>query len=151
VPEAEAEQVAKGSKIRYKAPGGKGEPIETGISRTSWSLNETSRTLQVEVDIANADGQWRPGSYVQASLVAAEIPDAICIPKTAMFLQNKQAYCYVIGADGALEKRPIEVGASSVDELHVRKGLTGGENLIGRNVGSFREGQLVELAAPAAK
>lgn len=149
VPEAEAALIAKGSKVRYRPPGSSGGPVEATISRTGWSLSNTSRTLLAEVEIANPDALWRPGSYHSVTLVVAEIPDAICIPKTAVFTQEKQTLCYVIDKEDVLRKQKVSLGLASGDEWQVKEGLTGEERIIGRNVGAFRDGQKVETAAPA--
>lgn len=149
VPEAEAALISKGSKVRFRPPGSNGEPVEATISRTGWSLSHTARTLLAEVEIANPDALWRPGSYHSVTLVVAEIPDAVCIPKTAVFTQEKQVFCYVIDKDGTLRKQKLTLGLASGEELQVRDGLTGDEQIIARNVGAFREGQRVEIAAPA--
>jgi HlyD family secretion protein len=150
VPESEAVHVAKANRVRFRPPGATGDPIETTIARTSWSLNNASRTLLAEVELANPDSKWRPGAYLSVQLVVAEIPDAICIPKTAAFTQEKQTFCYVIGESGALRKQSIVLGLASMDEWQVRDGLLGGEQIIGRNVGAFREGQRVAIAAASS-
>jgi hypothetical protein len=101
------------------------------------------------VEIANPESLWRPGSYHSVMLVVAEIPDAVCIPKTAVFTQEKQAFCYVIDKGGVLRKQKLSLGLASGDEWQVKEGLTADEQIIARNVGAFREGQRVEIAAPA--
>jgi HlyD family secretion protein len=149
VPEAEAALISKGSKVRFRPPGSSGDPVEATISRTGWSLSNTSRTLLAEVEVANPEGLWRPGAYHSVTLVVAEVPDAVCIPKTAIFTQEKQVFCYVIDEDGRLRMQKLTLGLASGDEWQVKEGLTGDEQIIARNVGAFREGQKVEIAAPA--
>lgn len=149
VPEAETALISKASKVRFRTPGSNGDPIETTITRTGWSLSNTSRTLLAEVEITNPEGVWRPGSYHSVMLVVAEVPDAVCIPKTAVFTQEKQTFCYVIDKDGTLRKQKLTLGLASGDEWQVKDGLTGDEQLIARNVGAFREGQHVKIAVPA--
>lgn len=69
VPELEAPLIEVGSRafIRVQALGP--EEIEGKVTRTAWVLDETVRTLRIEIDLANPDGRLRPGMYATARIV----------------------------------------------------------------------------------
>lgn len=148
VPEDDAVHVAKGTKVEVRIPSIPGEPFVGTITRTSWSLNTTSRTLTAEVDIPNPEGRWRPGLYVQARVTVAELENVFSLPKAAIFSQDKQTYCYTVDADGKVARRAISTGLQAKAEIEIREGLTGDEKVISVNANTFREGQTVEIAAP---
>ena len=149
IPENDAVHVAKGSKVELRVPSMHGKPHVGTITRTSWSLNTTSRTLTAEIDVPNPDGLWRPGLYVQAKVTVAELKDVFTLPKLAIITHDKQTYCQTVGADGKVARRAVSLGLHAGPEVEIREGLTGDEQVITVNANTFREGQTVEIAAPA--
>jgi HlyD family secretion protein len=75
VPEMDAPFVRKGNKAVVKVPvlGDKGT-VTAKVSRTAFALNPTNRTLQVEIDIPNETGRFRPGMYAKATIELTESP-----------------------------------------------------------------------------
>jgi HlyD family secretion protein len=148
VPEVDAVRVSPGTKVELRIPSLPGEPHLGTVTRTSWSLNTSSRTMAAEIDVPNADGRWRPGQYVQVKLTVAELENVLSLPKTAIITQDKQTYCFAIGADDKVVRLPVSLGLQAGNEFEIRDGLTGDERVIGVNASAFREGQTVEIAAP---
>jgi RND family efflux transporter MFP subunit len=151
VPESDAVYVQAGTKARLKTPSLAGEPITGTVTRTSWSLNTTSRTLTAEVDLPNPDGRLRPGLYMQVELVVAELENTLSLPKIAIVTQDKQTYCFTVGSDGQVARVPVTLGLLAGSEFEIRSGLDGDENVIGVNAAAFREGQVVERATETPK
>lgn len=151
VPETDAVYIHAGTKAKLKSPSLTGEPITAQVTRTSWSLNATSRTLTVEIDVPNPDGRLRPGLYMQVELTVAELENALVLPKTAIITQDKQTYCFTIGNDGKVSRTAVNLGLVAGAEFEVRSGLTGDEDVIGVNAAAFRDGQVVEIAPASPK
>jgi HlyD family secretion protein len=151
VPETDAVHIQKGTKAKLKTPSLAGEPLVGEVTRTSWSLNTTSRTLTAEIDVPNPDGRLRPGLYMQVELTVAELPDAIALPKTAIVTQDKQTYCFTVSSDGKVARTAVNLGIVAGNEFEVRSGLSGEENVIGVNPAAFRDGQVVEMAKETPK
>lgn len=149
IPEDDAVHVQRGSKVELRVPSMRSKPFVGVITRTSWSLNTTSRTLSAEIDVPNPDGLWRPGLYVQAKVTVAELKDVFALPKAAIVTQDKQAYCFVVGEDGKVSRRAISPGLQAGSEIEILEGLSGDERVISVNANTFREGQTVEVAPPA--
>lgn len=148
VPEIDAVHIDKGTVAGIRIPSIPGDPLTSAVTRTSWSLNATSRTLTAEIDVPNPDARWRPGQYVQVTLNVAELTDILSLPKAAIVTQDKQTYCFCVGADGKVSRRAIALGLQAGNDFEIRSGLTGDENVIAVNASSFREGQVVEIAKP---
>jgi RND family efflux transporter MFP subunit len=148
VPEADAVPIAKGTKVELTPPSAPGTVVTGTIARAGWSLNTTSRTLSAEIELPNPDGKWRPGQYVPVKITIADLPDALSLPKSAIVTQDKQTFCYCIGEDSKVVKKPIELGILAGTDYEIRSGLSGEERVIGTNVSAFREGQAVEVKTP---
>lgn len=149
VPELDAVHITPQTKVEIKIPSLPGSLYVGTITRSSWSLNTTSRTMSAEVHLPNADGKWRPGQYVQARITAAELENCLSLPKSAIVTQEKQTYCFTVDHAGVVRRLPVSLGLQSGVDFEIREGLSGNERVISMNAGAFREGQVVEAVPPA--
>jgi RND family efflux transporter MFP subunit len=151
VPETDAPSISDGAVAEVIIPSNPAEPRQGTVTRTAWILNSGSRTLRTEVDLDNADGKLRPGMYAHARLKVAERPDALALPKGAVFTAEGNTYCFTITtneqdeSEGEVVRTPIEVGIRAGDDVEIVSGLSGDEQIIGLNASAFREGQKVQV------
>src|SRR5205823_11587691 len=68
VPEADAAHVAPGARARVRVPALAGREFAARVSRTSWALNSTSRTLMAQIELPNPKGEFLPGMYAYGSV-----------------------------------------------------------------------------------
>ena len=148
VPEADAVFIEKGNEASIRVPSLGGEAFTGQIARTSWILDDGTRTLRAEIDVPNDQGQLRPGMYVYADVKVAERQDAIILPQSALMHADGKVFCWQIDGQSKVLRTPLATGISSGGEVEIIDGLTGSEKVVGVNPTSFREGQLVEVAAP---
>ena len=149
VPESDAVHVTSETKVDLKIPSLPGSSFVGKVTRSSWSLNSSSRTMAAEVHVANAAGTWRPGQYIQAKLTVAELENRLSLPKSAIITQDKQTFCMAVAEDGTVQRLPIRLGLEAGGDFEVLEGLSGTERVISTNANSFREGQKVEIAPPS--
>ena len=149
VPEIDAVQITPATKVEIKIPSLPGSSHVGTVTRSSWSLNTTSRTMSAEVHVPNEDGRWRPGQYVQAKLTTAEVDNCLSLPKSAIVTQDKQTFCFAVNHDGQVVRLPISLGLQAGTDVEIREGLTGSEQVISVNASAFREGQSVTATPPA--
>lgn len=150
VPEIDAVRVNSTTPVEIKVPSIPGSSFTGTITRSSWSLNETSRTMSAEVHLPNAEGAWRPGQYVQAKLTTAEVENGLSLPKSAIVMQDKETFCFAVADSGKVVRIPISLGLQAGSDVEIREGLSGSEQVISVNASAFREGQTVE-AVPSSK
>lgn len=148
VPETDAVHITPQTKVEIKIPSSPGNTHVGTITRSSWSLNTTSRTMPAEVHIPNPEGHWRPGQYVQARLTAAEVENSLSLPRSAIITQDKQTYCFAVDDDNKVRRIPISLGLLAGTDVEIREGLAGSERVISVNASAFREGQVVDPASP---
>ncbi|MGV2335914.1 MAG UNVERIFIED_CONTAM: efflux RND transporter periplasmic adaptor subunit [Planctomycetaceae bacterium] len=80
----------RGSPAVVKIPAMQQRQFSGEVARTSWTLDEQTRTLQVEIDLENADGALRPGMYANVELIVGQNDHALAVPKVAV-LQHEAA------------------------------------------------------------
>jgi HlyD family secretion protein len=110
VPEADSAYVAAGSKARVRVPALANHEFPAKVTRTSWALNATSRTLVAQVELPNPDGKFLPGMYAYGS-VFIERPNVRALPVSAVTQIGNQTYCY-LAVDGKAVRTPVQTGVS---------------------------------------
>ena len=110
VPEADAAYVAAGSSARVRVPALANHEFPARVTRTSWALNPTSRTLMAQVELPNPKGKFLPGMYAYGS-VLIERPSVRALPVSAVTQIGNQTYCY-LALDGKAARTPVQTGVS---------------------------------------
>lgn len=143
IPETEAALVDVGRKAVIKVPALGAATFEGVIARTSWALQEATRTLDCQIDVSNPDGALRAGMYANAEITIAHKNDALAIPKTAVIQLDGQAVCLAVAASGSIEAKPVKTGIRTLTEVEIASGLDGSEDIIIANAAAFKPGQQV--------
>jgi HlyD family secretion protein len=110
VPEADAAYVAAGSRAWVRVPALANHEFDVRVTRTSWALNPTSRTLMAQVELPNPKGEFLPGMYAYGS-VLIERPGVRALPAAAVTLIGNQTYCY-LALGGKAVRTPVRTGVS---------------------------------------
>ncbi|MDR3638912.1 MAG: efflux RND transporter periplasmic adaptor subunit [Isosphaeraceae bacterium] len=111
--------------IRFQAI--PGATREGKVVRSGFSLNPTTRTLQTEIDIANADNHLHPGWYVTVQIVV-ERKQVWTLPSNAIGFQGQQNYFVYFDVDGKPVRTPVIIGPSDDTHTEVLKKSAPGAN-----------------------
>jgi len=93
------------------------------VTRTADAIDPGSGTLLTEVDVPNRDGALLSGSYVTAHFKLHRTDPPLMIPGTAVLAGAQGVRVAVIGSDGTLHYKPIEIGRDYGDHVEVLGGL----------------------------
>jgi RND family efflux transporter MFP subunit len=93
------------------------------VARTSRSIDPSSRTLRVEVDVANPDLALLPGMYVQVNFQMKQNP-LLQVPASALIVRSTGPQVAVVDADGKVSFRKITIARDMGDVIEVASGLT---------------------------
>ena len=150
VPEMEASLVDAGDKpdsavVRVQSLGE--NAIDGTVTRTSWSLDKSNRSLRAEIDLPNADGSLRPGMYAKVDILLDQRNDVLTLPMTAIVREGGAAYCCIVES-GKIDRRPIELGLRSGSDVEIRSGLDADQMVVLARADSLRQAQPVEVIAP---
>jgi multidrug efflux pump subunit AcrA (membrane-fusion protein) len=106
-----------------------GATREGKVVRSGFSLNPTTRTLQTEVDISNAEGYLRPGWYVTVT-IAVERKQVWALPSSAIAYQGGQHYAVYVDVGGKPVKTQVIIGASDDTYTEVLRKFGPGLNTV---------------------
>jgi RND family efflux transporter MFP subunit len=140
IPEREAAALRVGQMVRVRV---EGDPTayEGRVARVSPAIEETSRTLSIEAEIANPAGLLRPGAFATAEVVTEARDVAILIPSAAIISFAGVERVFVVNEGKAAERR-VTTGRRDGDRAEVIKGLAAGERVV-VNPGNLVEGEAV--------
>jgi membrane fusion protein (multidrug efflux system) len=150
VPEMEAPLVDAGDKpdsavVHVQSLGEKG--IDGKVTRASWSLDKSNRSLRAEIDLPNTDGKLRPGMYAKVDILLDQRNDVLTLPMTAIVRDGSVTYCYLIES-GKIDRKKIELGLRSGADVEVRSGLSADQLVVLARADSLVQGQSVEVISP---
>ncbi len=143
VPESLAASVHDGepADIRVKATG---EHFSGKVIRSTDSLDRSTRTMQVEIDVPNQDYKLTPGMYADVSLQVQNDPHALTLPIQAINRGEDKATVLLVNAQSQVEEREIHMGIEGSDQVQILSGLNEGDRVIIGNLNKYRPGQHVE-------
>jgi HlyD family secretion protein len=144
VPELEASLVDPGDTVVVRVQSLRDPEFEATVTRTSWSLSASNRSIRTEIDVANEAGILRPGMYATVTICLDQRRDTLVLPITAI-VQDGQNVCCCCVVSGQIQLRSIVLGLRSGGEVEVVSGLSGTESVVLAQADSLRQGQQVEV------
>jgi RND family efflux transporter MFP subunit len=149
VPEAESSIVRLGAPVELTLDEYPNRTFQGLIVRTSDAIDQTTRTLNVEVDINNAKDEIKTGAYVLAHFKASNGNDqaagALTVPANAVLFRAEGLRTAVVRDDKA-QLVPITIGRDYGSTLEVTSGLSKGDKVILNPSDSLTSGTLVKIA-----
>jgi RND family efflux transporter MFP subunit len=143
VPEIDAALIDVADKVFVRIQAFGPKVIQAEVSRISWSLHATSRTLRAEVDLPNPAGDLRPGMYAYARIILEESPAACTLPISALKFDGAQAYCFVVRG-GHVHRTNVTLGLRAGKESSIKEGLAPTDQVVIAGVDTLTDGQPIE-------
>jgi RND family efflux transporter MFP subunit len=114
------------------------------VTRYANTVQSSTRTMDTEVDVPNADGTLVPGMYAEVHLHMAQRPNVLSVPLDAVDgigTSTQQAW---VVRDRVAHMSVVTVGLQTPSRIEILSGLSAGDKVIvGRHTG-LAEGQRVE-------
>jgi RND family efflux transporter MFP subunit len=150
VPEVYADSVRDGEKVSITQDADPNTIITGTISRNSSSIDQMSRTLNVQVDVDNAKGQLLPGAYVFVHLKLPAASHTVTIPSNALLFRAEGLRAGVV-RNGVVQLTPITIGHDFGSTVEVTSGLTPSDTIVLDPSDSLTSGTKVEVNAAQQK
>ncbi len=145
IPENEAPLARVGNAVLLKLRALPDQEFEGKISRLSRRLDESTRTMMIEVDLENTEGLLIPGMYGEATVDLQETPNALMIAATAVkFDKTGNSSVYVV-EDGAIRVVPVETGYDNGRQIQILSGIDESAQIAADRIGRFADGQKVRV------
>ena len=161
VPEKDAPLVKEHDKVVVHIQAIPGVEFQGEVTRFSYSFDDRSRTLRVEVHLKNPDNALRPGMYANVTIFA-KLKNTWTLPASAVMndilADGDRDYCFMV-ENGKVYKTFLEIGTRGDEGVQVlrkqraqgkKEDITGKELVVITNPKALQNGQEVELQSAEA-
>ena len=149
VPQTNASSIRVGQSARLSVSNLPGRSFTGTVARTANSLDPTSRTMLVEIQVPNASGALLPGMYTQVDLSNTRTNPPLLVPGDALVVRADGTQVAVVRPDGTVHLQKVQLGRDYGDRLEVLSGLQPGDRIIANPGDTAREGVKIDPVAVA--
>ncbi|HEX2207066.1 MAG TPA: efflux RND transporter periplasmic adaptor subunit, partial [Longimicrobium sp.] len=146
VPERQAAAVRPGQTVRFVADGSE---FTGRVARMSPSVDPGSRSVTVYVQVPNAEGRLRAGTFASGRIVSRVVDGAMVLPAAAI-RQGREGGPPVVYRvlDEKVDVVPVTVGLRDETQglVQVLDGVSPDDQVIVGNVGILGQGMAVRMA-----
>jgi cobalt-zinc-cadmium efflux system membrane fusion protein len=130
--EKDLPRVHVGGAVEIRADAYPSEVFKGRVAYVVPVVDEATRTAKVRIELPNQHGKLNFGQLVTARLVgdpSTVSEPVLAVPRAAIQRVDGRSVVFVKGAgpDGAFERRIVELGVSTGDQVEVRRGVKEGE------------------------
>ncbi|MEK6568236.1 MAG: efflux RND transporter periplasmic adaptor subunit [Candidatus Omnitrophota bacterium] len=143
IPEQDIPYVSKGCPASLKLDSYPGEVFIGEVSKISEVLDAVTRTLNVEITIANPDNKLKSGMFARIDILAGKRQRVLALPQDALSKEDGSYYVFVVEGDKA-RKVKVEIGISN-DKVEILKGLEENQKVIVFGQQGLRDGAVVKV------
>lgn len=129
IPESDASFVRVGTGVEITLRAIRSQAMQAEITRVAGALRPQTRTLPVEVDLINNDGDLAPGMYAQVTVLLETKARALLIPSKSIRVRGTDL-SVLVANDRVARAVPVTIGYDDGIWAEVLSGLKGDELII---------------------
>jgi RND family efflux transporter MFP subunit len=150
VPEAYTAGVTNGTSLTFTVAAYPGQTFIGTVSRISQSVDVTTRTMAVELDVNNADGRLAPGTFCQVKWSARRTGPSLLVPNGSVASTTGRTFVIRVRG-GRTEWVDVKTGLTSGPLVEVFGDLKAGDEIAARGTDELKAGASVQVkqAKPA--
>jgi RND family efflux transporter MFP subunit len=148
VPQAFTADLRPGLKATFEMPQYPDQKFEAALVTTSNAINETSRSMLIELQADNADGKLFGGTYCRVDFQVPSNPNMVRLPATALMPVNRGVQVAILGDGNKVVLKAIQLGRDFGDTVEVTAGLSPQDQVIDRPPETLQAGDTVQVAPP---
>lgn len=127
------DKVTTGRDVTVSAPD-LGAQVEGKVNYVGSLLGEQNRAATVRATLANPNGAWRPGLFVNVAVSVERFNAAVVVPESALQSWEEQTVVFARTEEG-FEARPVKAGRRDAGLVEITTGLAAGTQVAA--AGSF--------------
>jgi multidrug efflux system membrane fusion protein len=128
------------------------QPLGSGkLELVDNQILQATSTIRLKAVLPNPKRVLWPNAFVNARLTLSVERGALVVPAAALQRGPNGPFVYVIGQDGTVSPRPVEVASAQGDLAVLGKGLQEGERVVVDGQSQLRPGSKVAPREPGAQ
>jgi RND family efflux transporter MFP subunit len=139
VPEAQIGSVPMGARLSFSVSAFPEEKFQGTVRRSSRSLDLKTRTMLVELDVANPNRRLTPGMYAEVSWPLRRTQTSLFVPTSAVVTTTERRFVVRV-KNGIAEWVDVRRGVQNGDMIEVFGDLREGDVVVRRGTDELRPG-----------
>jgi membrane fusion protein, multidrug efflux system len=149
VPETYVARIPEGTRVSFTVPAFPGVTFVAPVARVAHSVDVRTRTMPVELDVANPEGRLSPGTFSEVLWPVSRPEPTLFVPASAVARTTERTFVLAIRQEKA-EWVDVKIGVPSGSLVEVFGDLQENEMVALRGTDEVRPGTRVSpQAAPA--
>jgi RND family efflux transporter MFP subunit len=148
VPEPYAAMTKPGIDVQLRFNEHPGKDYPAALVRTARALDPTLRTLRVELQVDNAQGELFPGAYAEVHFKLPGSTSTYRVPATALIFRTQGLQIAKVGADKKAHLQSIVQGRDFGTFVEVLSGVSADDQVVIDPPDSLSDGGTVRVAPP---
>ena len=128
--EQDLARVRVGQTATVTIPAFPGQTFAAKVGYLYPTLDTATRSTRVRLELANRDGQLRPGMFAQVELAAGNSVPRVTVPASAVIDDGVRQVVLLALDEGRFKPQPVKLGARGRDLVEVREGLRAGDRVV---------------------
>lgn len=130
VPQTYSSRMQLGVAAVIALPESSTESVSGTITRMADAVEAASRTMTIEIELANDDHRLQPGSYSQVTLDVPQAGNSWTIPANTVSMKVDGPHVVLVDEADRIELRRVTLGRDLGSRVVVAEGIHGGERLV---------------------
>jgi RND family efflux transporter MFP subunit len=143
IPDTEAPFVKKDLPVKVTVDELPGRTFQGAITRFSYALDESTKTMATEIEIANVDLALRPGMWASVEIELQKKENALLISAEALVTEKNKNSVFVV-RDNKAQKISVTTGFDDGANVEILKGCGPNDAVIVAGKQSVTDGQKVK-------
>ena len=144
VPETALSRLAVGLPVVARSAAWPDSVFRGTVATVDTRVDPVSRSVTVRALVPNPQGLLRPGMFLTVDLLRHDVV-ALMIPEQAMVPEQSRQFVLVVGDDGLVAKRQVELGRRRPGQVEIVRGLEAGELVVVEGTQKARPGEPVNV------
>jgi len=128
--ESEAGAVRVGNEVEARTTALPGKVFKGSVSAILPEMTAATRTLKARVELANPDGELKPGMFATVNFTPAARAEVLAVPSEAVIQTGKRSVVIVAQAEGRFAPVEVETGIEANGRTEIRSGLEAGQKVV---------------------
>jgi RND family efflux transporter MFP subunit len=150
VPESMVGGIVQNARVPFTLPAYPGQTFSGVVSRVSHVLDEKTRTMAVELDVANPGLRLAPGMYPEVQWPVRKPRPSVLVPPASIASSTERTFV-VRANSGKAEWVNVSRGQAAGDLVEVFGPLQEGDLIVKRATDEIREGSKLNIKAGSQK
>jgi RND family efflux transporter MFP subunit len=147
VPEEFSSELKPGTKASMDVISLPNRHFGASVTRTADSIDATTRTLTVELDVPNPTGELLPGAYANVHFQLPLNVAPLVLPASTILFQADGPQVGIVNAQNQVELRNVSLGHDFGDTIEILVGVRPGDAVIASPPDSLTNGMQVAVQA----